>query len=111
MHILINKSITVKDQYSFISIPLQLSYTFFAKEKFKISATSGIRSNIVLKGITYLPNTAKDSMMEMKSEFNHISFSYLLALEVAYSLTEHTTLLIQPVSPMRQRLYTTRLLD
>jgi hypothetical protein len=84
------------DQYSFISIPLQLSYAFFTKEKLCLSATAGFRSNILLKGVTYLPNASNTDVVEVKSGFNSISFSYLVALEAEYKLSEHAALLIQP---------------
>lgn len=92
----INRDIKTKDQYSFISIPLQVSYTFLLKEKIKLSVTAGIRSNVLIKGVTYLPNAAKTNVVETKSGFNSISFTYLLALEAAYKLGEHTDLLLQP---------------
>ncbi|MDB5257283.1 MAG: hypothetical protein JWM14_1978 [Chitinophagaceae bacterium] len=92
----INRDIKAKDQYSFLSIPLQFSYTFLIKEKIRLSATAGIRSNILLKGVTYLPNARKSDVVEVKSGFNSISFSYLIALEAEYKLNAHTALLLQP---------------
>ena len=92
----INRDIKAKDHYSFVSIPLQLSYTFLIKEKIRLSATAGIRSNILLKGVTYLPNAGKNDVMEVKSGFNSLSFSYLIALEAEYKLNEHAALLLQP---------------
>ncbi|MBC7486165.1 MAG: outer membrane beta-barrel protein [Cytophagaceae bacterium] len=91
----ISRDIKSKDQYSFLSIPLQLSYTFLAKQKIRLSATAGIRSNILLKGVTYLANANKSDVLELKS-FNSISFSYLFALEASYKLNVHTALLLQP---------------
>ena len=92
----INREIKAKDQYSFLSIPLQLSYTFWFKEKIRLSATAGMRSNIFLTGVTYLTNAAKSDVMEIKSGFHSISFSYLLSLEAAYQVREHIALLVQP---------------
>ena len=92
----INRDTKAKDQYSFLSIPLQLSYTFIAKEKIRLSATAGIRSNILLKGVTYLSNATKSDVTGVRSGFNIVSFSYLLALEAEYKLNTHTALLLQP---------------
>lgn len=92
----ISRDIKAKDQYSFLSIPLQLSYTFLSKEKISLSATAGVRSNILLKGLTYLPNANNSDVLEVRSGFNSISLSYLFALEATYKLNEHAALLLQP---------------
>ncbi len=93
----INRDSKVKDQYNFLSIPLQLSYTFLSKEKLKLSATAGIRGDILIKGVTHLANAQKTDVVKMTSGFNVFSFSYLLALEAEYKWTAHTAVLLQPV--------------
>jgi hypothetical protein len=85
-----------KDQYSFLSIPLQLSYAFVAKEKLSLSAKAGIYTNILLRGVTYLPNATKTDLIGIKSGFNSISLNYMVALEAEYKLSPHAALLLQP---------------
>lgn len=92
----INRASKTKDKYSFISIPLQVSYTFIKREKISFAGTAGIRTNILWSGVTHIANQNQSDVIELKSGFNTISFSYLLELEAAYKLNEHTALLLQP---------------
>jgi hypothetical protein len=93
----IHRDFKVKDQYSFLSIPLQLSYTFLQKGNLKLSAAVGLRSNILIKGVTYIANAQKNDVMKVTSGFNKISFMYQLSLEAAYQCNKHMALLVQPV--------------
>ncbi|MDB5274539.1 MAG: hypothetical protein JWO58_2906 [Chitinophagaceae bacterium] len=113
----INTDKIVKDQYRFLSIPLQVSYTFFTKGKLSFSATAGIRSNILLKGVTYLANANGTDVIALNNGFRSLSFSYLAALEMQYQFKSRLALLAQPVfnysansvynssSPIQQKLY------
>lgn len=92
----IYRDFNVKDQYSFLSIPLQLSYTFLQKGKLKLSAAVGLRSNILIKGATYLANAQKSDVIKVTSGFNKISFMYQLSLEAAYQWNERMALVMQP---------------
>jgi len=93
----INRDSKVKDQYNFLSIPLHLSYNFLQKGKLKLAATVGLRSNILIKGVTYIANAQKNDVTKVTSGFNKISFMYQLSLAAEYKCNERLALLIQPI--------------
>ena len=106
-----------KDRYSFLSIPVNVSYCFLRRNRITLSATAGIRVNLLLKNTTYISNREMTDLLNYKWSVQKVTLSYMASLSMEYVLWKNISLLAQPVvnyhggstygssSPIRQRPY------
>ncbi len=89
-------SSTKIDRYTFLSIPITISYSILDKQKFAVSTTLGLKVNLLLNGITYIRNAANTALVEESSGYNKISISYMAAMGMEYKLNTKLSVLVQP---------------
>lgn len=85
------------DRYSLLSLPITVTGTIYNKGKFIVSATMGMQVNLLLKGVTYIRNTANTDLIAISTLLSKFSLSYRAALGIEYKLTTKCSLLAQPV--------------
>lgn len=106
-----------KDRYSFLSFPVNVSYCFLRRHRITLSATAGIKVNVLLKSTTYISNKEMTDLFNYQWSVQKVTLSYMASLSMEYVLWKNISLLAQPVvnyhggsiysgtSPIRQRPY------
>ncbi len=98
----ITQSITKKyastkvDHYNILSLPVAISYCIWREERFTLSATAGIKVNVLLNGLTYIRNDSNTDLIAVSSSVNKITLSYMVSLGIEYKLNMKLSLLVQP---------------
>lgn len=85
-----------KDQYNFISIPLNATVYLWRKEKLSISAIGGVRINLLTRSRTYITNNNITELVEYSGETRKITLSYMASVAMEYQLKKKMYLLVQP---------------
>ena len=85
------------DRYSFLSIPITISYILIDKQKFALSSLVGMKINMLLSGVTYVRNATNTDLVVESSGYSKISLSYMASFGMEYKLKPTLSLLAQPV--------------
>ena len=89
---------TKVDHYSFLSVPIAVSYKIWRREKLSLSATVGAKVNLLLNGTTYTRNANNTDLTVISNNYNKVTLSYMASLSMEYKLKEKISLLIQPMA-------------